>query len=402
MLLTDPGWAALLAVVSVGYYVLTIAVSTSYFTDNGGPSVSRAAFWGTIAVFTAQAVPIAWRTRHPVLTFGAVYLAFLAAVAVAVDRNFTITPTFLFAVFTLAAHTSRRTWVPVLALAAGTDLALHLALAWFVGGRLDPLVVLAVATRVLPTYVAPLLAGLLYGSQRRSTQLAVDRATALRSAAEAQAAAAVVAERNRMARELHDVAAHHLTGILLQTKAAAHVRATDPDAVAEVLAGIRAESELTMRSLREVVGVLRADESTDPSAAPALSSLPELVASLRALHPWLDLTVDGDLDDLSPAVSLACYRIIQESVTNARKHAPGAQVRIRVRRAARDLVVDVLNEPAGPGDQPDPARDDRRGYGLVGMRERATMLGGTLSSGSTPDGGWRNRAVLPLAGRVPA
>jgi signal transduction histidine kinase len=266
-------------------------------------------------------------------------------------------------------------------------------------------------TRVVPTYLLPALAGLLYGAQRRRIRLEADRAEALRQAAAAQTAAAVVAERNRMARELHDVAAHHLTGILLQTRAALRVHEHDPVLTAELLGSVRDEGEATLHNLREVIGLLRtagdADEPAD--VAPTLDRLPALIASVRTLDPGTALQVTGDLDDLSPATSLACFRIVQESLTNARRHAPGAAVRVDLHRTGRTLVVEVRNAPAdpdpGPAGPPGPVSTPPRtgpGYGLVGMRERATMLGGTLDTGPTPDGGWCTRAVIPLDRRSAA
>ncbi|GAA3819081.1 sensor histidine kinase [Cellulomonas soli] len=394
MLMSDTAWAVLLSIVSIAYFLVTIAVSTSFFTDNGGPTVSVASVWGTVAVFALQAVPLVRRTRHPVATFWLVYACFLVAVAITVDRNFTITPTYWFAIFTVAACTSRRTWTTTLSIAAGLDFLIHLTLAGIATGGMNALVLLAIVVRVVPTYVAPLLAGLLYGAQQRQAELAAAHAAALRTAADAQAAAAVAAERNRMARELHDVAAHHLSGILLQTRAAIRVHEHDPQTTTELLTSIRNEGELTLRSLREVIGVLRDDDGGPGVREPTLSTLPELIASVRTLHPAIDLAVTGDIDDLSPATSLACYRIIQESLTNARRHAPGGQVTIHVHRRPRELTIEVSNTAAT--EQPAHEERSRPGYGLVGMRERATMLGGTLHAGTTPDGGWRTSAAIPL------
>jgi signal transduction histidine kinase len=406
LLLPDPAWAVVLGIASVGYFLLTIAVGTSFFTHGTGPSVTAASVWGTAAVLAVQPVPLLWRTRRPVLSFWLVFACFLAATAISIDRNLTVSPTLLFAVFSVTARTGTRTWATTAGVAAGLDTAVQLTLGVLYGGALTPVAVLAVLTRVVPTYLAPCLAGLLYGSQRRRAELAAAQAGALREAAEAQTAAAVASERNRMARELHDVAAHHLSGILLQTRAAIRVRESDPATTGVLLESIRSEGELTMLNLREVIGVLREDGSVEDGAgpgvpAPTLASLPSLIAAVRDLHPELDLAVSGDLGDLSPATSLACFRIIQESLTNARKHAPGGAVSVAVRRDAREVVVEVRNgaatDPAAP--EP-PAR--RRGYGLVGMRERAAMLGGALDTGPAPGGGWRTLAVIPLDRQVAA
>ncbi|MFC6357161.1 sensor histidine kinase [Luethyella okanaganae] len=392
-LLADGLWALGLAIVSVAYFLVTIAVGTSFFGSSIGPAVTAATVWGTVAIFALQAVPILWRSRFPVLSFILVYACFIAAIAVSVDRNLTVTITLLFAVFSLTSLTGWRTWTPVLGLAVALDLIIHLVLAAVASGGLSALIVLAIVSRVIPTYVAPVLAGLLYGSQRRRATLASDYSVALRQARDSQLAVAVASERNRMARELHDVSAHHISGIILQTKAAIRVRESDPATTVELLESIRVEGELTLQSMREVIGVLREDDDEATVAGPTLSRLPDLMASVRTLHPSIDLSVSGDIDDLSPTTSLACFRIIQESLTNARKHAPGSQVAIRLRRTSRELMVEVSNTPVeSVPRQP----EGRTGYGVLGMRERATMLGGTLRSDRTPDGGWKTHAIIPL------
>ncbi|GAB3606629.1 hypothetical protein GCM10027413_20380 [Conyzicola nivalis] len=395
--LPDWAWAIISGVASIAYFLITIETGTSFFEANGGPSVSALSVWGSVALFAVQAVPMIWRTRAPVLCFVLVYLCFLAAVYISIDRNLTITITFLFAIFNLAALTPWRTWGAVLGAAFAVDLAVHLVLAAMSIGALPPVAVLATLIRIVPSYVTPILAGLLYGSQRRRAELAAEAANAQRQARDGQLAAAVAEERNRMARELHDVAAHHLSGILLQTKAAIRVQTSNPSTTAELLESINSEGELTLQNLREVVGVLREDDETGAVSEPTLSRLPDLIESVRTLHPAIDLTVEGDIDDLSPATSLACYRIIQESLTNVRKHAPGAYVAIHVDRSAREVVLTVSNSAPPTDDATAPST--RAGHGVVGMRERATMLGGRLDSGRTPDGGWQTRAVIPIERR---
>jgi signal transduction histidine kinase len=400
--ITDPWWAVAGGALSIGYLLLSIATGTGYFSGAGGPAVTSLSVWGTVAVFAVQAVPLVWRTRRPVLSFAAVYVCFLAAVGLSIDRNLSVSVTLMLSIFSLTAHTAPRAWGPSLGLAAGADLLLHLVLGATVGGGLPPVAVLVIVTRVVPTYLLPALAGLLYGAQRRRIRLEADRAEALRQAAAAQTAAAVVAERTRMARELHDVAAHHLTGILLQTRAALRVHEHDPALTAELLGSVRDEGEATLRNLREVIGLLRTEDDADDPAevAPTLDRLPALITSVRTLDPGTALDVTGDLEDLSPATSLACFRIVQESLTNARRHAPGAAVHVDLHRTARTLVVEVRN--AAPATAPPGPPRAGPGYGLVGMRERATMLGGTLETGPTPDGGWCTRAVIPLDRRAAA
>ena len=405
MLLPDALWAPIFAMVSIGYLLVSIALSTSFFLPNGGPTLEASRVWGTVAIFALQAVPLLWRTRHPTASFWAVFTAFVAAVLVLQDRNLTVSASLTFAIFTVAAYTPARTWGVSIAAAATIDFGLHLAYGIAQLGKLSALLVLLIATRVIPTYVAPLLGGLLYAAVRRRAELASARARlaaerneALKQAADAQTEAAIAAERNRMARELHDVAAHHLSGILLQTRAAIRVQRSDPAVAAELLDGVRVEGELALDNLRDVIGVLRDTDDEASRTEPTLSGLPELIDSVRSLHPAIEVTVRGLIDDLSPATSLACFRIIQESLTNARKHAPGADVVVSVDRLGGDLVIEVMNGPSGAA-QP---QASHRGYGLMGMRERATMVGGSLETGHTPQGGWSTRAVVPVDRRVRA
>lgn len=408
LLITDWMWAVLLGVASIGWYLLQIAVSTAFFFDTGGPSLSPYVVWGTVGVLAMQAVPILFRTGRPILSFWLVFAGFLGCVFLTVDRSFTISATLLFSVFTVTASTPLRSWVTTLSMAIAIDMIAHVI---YGSIRVDTpptfYVVAAIIIRGLPVYAAPILAGLLYATQRRREQLAAEntralqqRAEALRLAADAQLAAAVASERNAMARELHDLSAHHLSGLLLQATGARQVLRTKPGVAEELLDDIRDQATETLLTLREVVVSLRDDEPPGGAvAAPTLSRLPDLIDSVRTLHPALDLRVDGDIEDLTPATSLACYRIIQESLTNARRHAPGAYVRVHVQRRPREVELEVLN--TRPDVTPDePAGSGHHGYGVLGMRERVTMLGGTFEAAPSDDGGWRILAIIPTERRV--
>ncbi len=399
---TDGAWALILGVTSVTYFLVNIALSTAYFTATGGPPVSSLAVWGVVAVVVTQSAAICWRTPHPLAVFVVVYLLYLLAVALIQDPNFTVSATFLFALLNIIGRAPTRTWTVTVSAALTVSLALNLALAADAAGGLSPLLVLVVFGRIVPIYAAGLLAGLLYGSERRRAEserlraeLAAQTSDALRQARDSQMAAAAAAERNHMARELHDVAAHHLSGILLQARGAIRVQESDPALRAELLDSIRSESGLALQNLREVIGALRSPDEKPSVTGPTMSRLPDLLASVRTLHPSIDLAVIGEIDDLSPATSLACYRIIQESLTNARKHAPGSDVVIRIRRSLLEVVIEVANATTAVTTLPI-SIGVGVGFGLVGMRERATMLGGTFEAGPDPDGGWHTRAVLPV------
>ncbi len=204
--------------------------------------------------------------------------------------------------------------------------------------------------------------------------------------------AAVAAERSRMARDLHDVIAGHLSAIAIQSEAALSM-ADDPKTAQAVLVAVRENSVRALEEMRAMIGLLRSESATDEVTAPArLAELTRLVESARAAG--MTVLVDSAVDDsvaLPTAVDLTAYRIAQEALTNAVKHAPGGQVTVKLRVAEGALTVEISNEL--PGEAP---RSNGTGHGLPSMRERAHAVGGTLQAG--PSGpGWLVHAVLPLA-----
>ncbi|HEU5032445.1 MAG TPA: histidine kinase [Spirillospora sp.] len=198
-------------------------------------------------------------------------------------------------------------------------------------------------------------------------------------------------ERLELARELHDVVAHHITGMVIQAQAAQIVARKDPANAAEPLAGIETAGTEALAALRRVVGLLRDTADAAPSS-PGPERLDELVERFSARGPRATLRASGD-EDWPPEVTSTVYRIVREALTNVRRHAPQARsVAVTVAEEADGVTVRV-DDDAPPG----PARPHHRaGYGLVGMRERVETLGGTLAAGPRPGGGWSVRAVLPL------
>ena len=235
-------------------------------------------------------------------------------------------------------------------------------------------------TRVLVTLAAcllPLLGGAALASSRRYEH---SRQEFLRREHGRQLEVALIQERRRLAGELHDVAAHHLAGIVVQ-------------AAKETLSG-----------LRSVVGLLRSDKEAEESS-PGLRDLPELVASTRALGVDIELLDGGirsggadeaDVGDaliLSPLADSAVFRVTQQAISNALQHAPGSPIRVEVTRLETALELSVLN---GPARRP-PTDPGGGGTGLTVMRERTDAVGGSLQAGPVEGGGWRVRLVLPLA-----
>ena len=272
-------------------------------------------------------------------------------------------------------------------------------------------------TRVLVNLAAcllPMLGGAALASSRRYEH---SRQELLRREHGRQLEVALIQERRRLAGELHDVAAHHLAGIVVQAAALERLIDRDPQTARDAAQQLRRQAKETLSGLRSVVGLLRSDEEVE-EATPGLRDLSELVASTRALGVDIDLFDDGLLGDepgdatthstssgapsgdtaaripvLSQRADTAVFRVAQQAISNALQHAPGAPITVEVRRLETALELTVLN---GPAHRPstDPGGG---GTGLTVMRERADAVGGSLHAGPVEGGGWRVRLVLPLA-----
>ncbi|MEO5610354.1 MAG: sensor histidine kinase [Ornithinibacter sp.] len=200
-------------------------------------------------------------------------------------------------------------------------------------------------------------------------------------------------EREQLARELHDTVAHHVSGIAIQAQAGRAIAASHPERAIEVLATIEDAATRTLNELRAIVGVLRAPQDTEFAPQPGVAEVEQLATGGQT-HPCVKVTLAGELDDLSPAVGAAIYRLAQESITNARRHASHAtQVTVAVTGEAVQVRLTVDDDGSSGAANRTPA-----GYGLVGMRERVTLLGGTFDAGPTADRGWRVEAILPRTG----
>jgi signal transduction histidine kinase len=212
---------------------------------------------------------------------------------------------------------------------------------------------------------------------------------------ERSARAAVGEERARIARELHDVVAHGLSVIAIQADAAEATLDRDPALARRPLITIRASAREALTEMRQLLGVLRtAEEDGDGALAPqpGLDQLPALVEGARAAGHPIDLSVHGRPRPLPASLDLSAYRILQEALTNVRKHAPRAPATVTLDWGDAALALAVRDHGAGPA----PRSDDNGGHGLLGMRERVRMHGGELRTGAAPDGGFAVEAVLPL------
>ncbi|WUB14389.1 sensor histidine kinase [Streptomyces platensis] len=209
-------------------------------------------------------------------------------------------------------------------------------------------------------------------------------------------------ERNRIARELHDVVAHHMSVISIQAQVAPHLVKDPTDELKENLAGIRGSAVEALTELRRVLGVLRSEEALADGVRhtpqPTLGRLDELVGAVRGAGLRVTTEITGEPRPLSPGVELSAFRIVQEALSNALRHAPGAQVRVALGYRPGGLTIRVANTAP---DRPAPPSQGA-GHGLLGMHERAAMLGGELATGATPDGGYEVTAILPAQAAQPA
>jgi signal transduction histidine kinase len=220
---------------------------------------------------------------------------------------------------------------------------------------------------------------------------------------------ALLEERQRIARELHDVVAHHMSVIAIQAEAAPYKTANPPPELVESFGDIRASALSGLNELRRVLGVLRSDRS-EVAPQPGLDDLDSLVESVRNGGVTVTTSVSGTPRPLPAGVDLSAYRIVQEALSNAMRHAPGSAVHVRLYYGEAALVIEVRNKGGQPGikataaaqltgEQPGRAGaglGNGGGHGIIGMRERATMLGGHLEARPTKDGEFLVTAALPL------
>ena len=207
---------------------------------------------------------------------------------------------------------------------------------------------------------------------------------------------ALLEERQRIARELHDVVAHHMSVIAIQAEAAPYKTADPPPELVESFGEIRASALAGLTELRRVLGVLRTG-GQDTTPQPGLADLDALLDSARSGGVSVTVTCSGNPVTLPEGVDLSAYRIVQEALSNAMRHAPGSHVQVHVAYRPDSLALEIRNDAVAPVLVPSGTRAAGGGHGLVGMRERATMLGGSLDAGPTGDGGFLVAAVLPVS-----
>jgi signal transduction histidine kinase len=234
------------------------------------------------------------------------------------------------------------------------------------------------------------------GLRQRSARLAevIARADRMEREQQARAAAAVAEERARIARELHDIVSHSISVVAIQTQAVRRRLGPEQRREAADLAAVETTARQALAEMRRLFGVLRKDgDSPSLAPQPGLGELDRLVEQVRSAGLQVDVSVEGERVDLPPGMDLAAYRIVQEGLTNALRHAQASHARVRLVYDETTLTVTVTDD--GRGDQ-----NVAGGYGLVGVRERVALYGGSVVTGPGPGGGFRLEAKLPMRERL--
>ncbi|WP_159767004.1 sensor histidine kinase [Streptomyces sp. HM190] len=324
---------------------------------------------------------------------------------VAVSRGYLVTPLLLApvmgALYWLATQTDRRTTrLYGLTTIAATTLAAVFA------DSMDHLSLLIRTIGPVFWLLLPLVTGKATQVRRAYLKSVQARAEHAERTREEEARLRVAEERMRIARDLHDVVAHHLALANAQAGTAAHLTRTDPAQAHRILTDLTATTSSALRELKATVGVLR--QPDDPEAplapTPGLHQLPDLVAACASAGLTVTVTTEGPPGALDPGVDLTAYRIVQEALTNVSKHAGVDTARIRLAYADSHLTITVTDDGNGSGSgsgmaPPGRAVGSCRGFGLIGMRERAQSVGGVLSAGHRPEGGFEVTTDLPLRPR---
>ena len=344
--------------------------------------VDTAADWTALLVVLASSGALYLRRRYPV-PVGIMALAAVGAYGALLHQPGPIMLVFVVALYTVVDEGH---------LAVAVVLGLASVVAFALADSYDRDATTGNGATLL--HAGWLIAVIVGVTRNRRAYLAESRARALAAEqrTEEEARRRATEERLRIARELHDVLGHHLSLINVQASAALH--RPDPARSEQALTAIKQSSKETLRELRATLGVLRQDGAAPAAPAPGLNFLDDLVAA--AGRSGLEISIElAETRPLPPEVDLAAYRIVQEALTNVTRHAAASAAMVRIRPDRDDVLVEVEDDGSGAPGAP--------GNGILGMGERARALGGSLTAGPRPHGGFLVRARLPLGpGPVPA
>jgi len=341
-----------------------------------------------IALLLLQTLPIAARSVAPLAALS----VSVAAISLHIGIGYQGVPAGTFAalviLYSAASLTDFRRGI-LAALIAGAGITVY-----FASDRGDPGLAAAVTTAA--TYAAGWGLGIYARSRREYTNVVEERAALLEREREVRAREAVADERARIARELHDMVGHALNLIVIQSGGARRVFESKPELAREALASIESTGREALTDMERMLGILRATEAAGDSLSPQpnLSHVDTLAARVSEAGLPVRVTVEGTPVTLPASVDLSAYRIIQEALTNALKHAGPAHAGVSIRYAPDSLELEIVDDGEGaPG-----GSNHGGGRGLIGMKERVGLFGGELDAGPLPEGGFRVHVRLPLAG----
>lgn len=354
------------------------------FRDGRTPSA------GVLVLVVVLTVPVLLRRRYPVAVFAVTLVATVAGTVV-VDHHLA-SLSVLVALYTVSAQLRRRT---ALVCAGLLEAAAAAAAALLSSPELDWWFALLTLSGLV---AAALGLGLFTATRRAYLAELRDRAARLERERDQQGELAAAAERSHIAREIHDIVAHHLTVIVALSDGAVAASAASPARAADVMRTVSATGREALTDTRRLLGVLRENNGSDDAhahrPAPDLHELDALVQRVREAGLPVVHEVQGSVGALAPGLQLTAYRLVQEALTNSLKHAgPGASATVRLHHTAAELAVEISDDGAGRR-----ASAVGAGRGLVGMRERVGAFGGVVSAGPRPGGGWVVSARLRLDG----
>ncbi|ROR43740.1 histidine kinase/DNA gyrase B/HSP90-like ATPase [Kitasatospora cineracea] len=387
-MVVDSAWALLVLMLGV-----LAAVESTGLPDAPMPSWKH---YTGVAVACALPALMVVRRRWPDATTAAAVAIGLGQVALRVDPG---ASSVAFLVFGYTGAAFGRAWTSRLALVA--SLAAGPLTLWRLTPaeqRGDGYKAVFLAALMTTPFVLCWAWGRLTRVRRAYLVELEDRASRLERERDAQAQVAVAAERARIARELHDVVAHNVSVMIVQADGAAYVLDSSPQQAKEALGTIASTGRQALAEMRRLLGVLRtADTAGEYVPQPGVEELPELLEQVRTAGLPVEFTATGEVRELPRGLELTVYRIVQEALTNVRKHG-GPNARAKVAVDFRDGDLEVLVEDDGRGSTREQLSGgtDGLGHGLIGMRERVGMVSGSLDVGPRPGGGFRIRAVLPL------
>jgi len=400
------------ATLLTGLVVVPLAASMA-------PNWGLSSYGGAVLALAAW-LPLGWRRRNPVASVVAVYVACLLHLLIGVPLVMPSDLAVLVALYSVTVHGPRWAHLTAMGSALVGNLAMVSGLllqSWTGSAAEVAMSGIALWLFASVTAAAVWAFGLVRRSRRVTIAALRDRAERLEVERDQQARIATAAERTRIAREMHDIVAHSLSVVVAQADGGRYAAAADPEAATRALGTIAETGRAALADMRRLLGVLREPERVPGAPAPAGALAPGTAAAGAA--PYTPQPAEHDLESLveqvrssgvraslvrmgtprrlPPGIGLTVYRICQEALTNVLKHGgPDVTVTVLAQWQPAALVLEITDDGRGAA-----ADSDGAGQGLLGMRERATMVGGTLSAGPRPGGGFRVHAELPLPPGAP-